>query len=367
MPPAGKPDAHYMRIALSEALQTPTLPYPNPWVGCVIVRGNVMVGRGCHRGPGTLHAEAAALAQAGARARGATLYVTLEPCRHFGRTPPCTDAILKAGVRRVVYSIRDPNPEVSGRGAAILRKAGVEISHGVLAKEGAALNEVYLKFRSAGLPFVTAKIAASLDGKIATRTGESQWITDAKARRRARELRSRHQAVLVGVNTVLADDPHLGPRLRGAENPWRVVMDSRLRTPPGSQVVRSGRCILAAGRFAGANRRRALEKAGAIVWQFPGARPTPEALLKKLASTGILSVMVEGGAEIFGAFFDRGLIDRLFWFYAPLVIGSEKSKAAVAGRGVARLAQARVFSAPLAEKIGRCWMLRVNASRWALA
>lgn len=367
MPPASKLDAHYMRLALSEALQTRTLPYPNPWVGCVIVCWNAIVGRGCHRGAGTPHAEVEALAQAGARARGATLYVTLEPCRHFGRTPPCTDAILKAGVRRVVYSIRDPNPEVSGRGAVILRRSGVEVSHGILAKEGAALNEVYLKFRSTGLPFVTAKIAASLDGKIATRAGESQWITDAQARRKARELRSRHQAVLVGVNTVLADDPHLGPRLRGVGNPWRVVMDSRLRTPPGSQVVRSGRCIIAAGQLAGLRERKALEKAGVTIWQFPGRRPALEALLKKLASTGILSVMVEGGAEVLGSFFDRDLIDRLFWFYAPLVIGSEKSKAAVAGRGVARLAQARVFATPTAEQIGHCWMLRVNASRWAKA
>ncbi|MDE3178359.1 MAG: bifunctional diaminohydroxyphosphoribosylaminopyrimidine deaminase/5-amino-6-(5-phosphoribosylamino)uracil reductase RibD, partial [Acidobacteriota bacterium] len=204
--PGNRGDEEFMGMALGLARKSVVLPYPNPWVGCVIVSEGKIAGRGFHRGPGTKHAEAEALEQAGACSKGATLYSNLEPCCHYGRTPPCTEAILKAGIRRVVYSIRDPNPLVSGRGAAILRRAGVLVESGVLAAEAAALNEVYLKFRQTGLPFVTVKAAASLDGRIATRTGESKWITGGAARRRARILRRRRQAVLVGINTVLADD-----------------------------------------------------------------------------------------------------------------------------------------------------------------
>ncbi|MGH9342321.1 MAG: bifunctional diaminohydroxyphosphoribosylaminopyrimidine deaminase/5-amino-6-(5-phosphoribosylamino)uracil reductase RibD, partial [Terriglobia bacterium] len=190
----GRQDEAYMRAALRLARESKTLPYPNPWVGCVITRGSTIVGHGFHRGPGTNHAEVEAMAEAGDRSRNATLYVSLEPCCHVGRTPPCTNAIVRAGIRRVVYAMRDPNPAVAGRGAAALKSNGIEVKQGVLKTEARALNEVYFKFRHTGLPFVTVKVATSLDGKIATRTGESHWITDAAARRRARELRSQHQA-----------------------------------------------------------------------------------------------------------------------------------------------------------------------------
>lgn len=344
-----------------------TLPYPNPWVGCVIVRDGAIVGRGWHRGPGTNHAEVEALIEAGTRARGATLYVSLEPCCHFGLTPPCTDAILQVGIRRVVYAMRDPNPAVAGRGAAILKRHAIEVKQGVMEAEARALNEVYLKFRQTALPFVTAKAATSLDGKIATRTGESRWITDAPARRRARELRAQHQAVLVGVNTVLADNPHLGPRIRGAYDPWRIILDSRLRTPPRAQVVETGRCIIATTTSAEARKRKALERAGAEVWPFSGKRVPIKLLLKRLAARGILSVKVEGGAETLGSFFDQGLVDRVFWIYSPMVIGSALSKPAVAGRGAARLADASQLRDVTLEPVGRCWIVRGNASRWALA
>lgn len=363
----GRTDEDIMSEALRMACETSTsLPYPNPWVGCVIVRDGAMVGRGRHRGPGTNHAEVEALAEAGARALGATLYVNLEPCCHFGLTPPCTDAILRAGIRRVIYSMRDPNPAVAGRGAAILKRHGLEVKHGVLEARARAVNEVYLKFRRTGLPFITAKVATSLDGKIATRTGESRWITDAPARRRAREIRSQHQAVLVGVNTVLADDPRLGPRIRSAYNPWRIILDSRLRTPPRAQVVETGRCIIATATAAPRQKRAALEQAGAEVWPFPGKRAPIRALLKKLAARGILSVMVEGGAETLGSFFDQDLVDRVFWFYSPMVIGAKTSKTAVAGRGVSRLTEAPRLRNVAIEPVGRCWVVRGNASLWAL-
>lgn len=356
----------YMREAIRVAARAP-LPYPNPWAGCVIVKKGAVIGRGFHCGAGTNHAEIEALADAGARAAGATLYVNLEPCCHYGRTPPCTDAILAAGIQRVVYAIRDPNPVVSGRGAAILRSRGVELETGVLTAEAAALNEVYLKFRRTGLPFVTAKAAASLDGRIATRAGDSKWITDGAARRRARSLRARHQAVLVGINTVLADDPDLGVRVPGAQQPWRVVLDSKLRTPPGARVVRSGRSIIATTFAAPAARRRALERAGAVVWSFGGTRVPVARLLRRLAEGGILAVMVEGGGEVLGSFFDAGAVDRVFWFIAPLVIGSAFARPSVAGRGARDLSRAHRLRDASIERVGGCWLARGNASRWALA
>ncbi len=358
-------DELYMQRALRLARQSPRLPYPNPWVGCVIVRRGSMIARGLHRGAGTAHAEVEALAGAGAR--GATLYVNLEPCCHHGRTPPCTDAILKAGVSRVVYAVRDPNPAVNSRGAAILRKHGVQVTAGVCFAEAAALNEVYLKFRATGMPFVTAKIAATLDGKIATRSGESKWVTDAEARRHARKLRAQHQAVVVGVKTILADNPHLGPRLANAGEPWRVVLDSALRTPPNARVVKTGKCIVACTGRAGERQRQTLMRAGAQVWSFPGRRVPLRLLLRRLVASEVLSVMVEGGGQTLGSFFDAGLVDRVYWYLAPIIVGSVKSRAAVAGRGAGRLSEAWRLREAAVKRVGGAWLLRGNVSRWALA
>ncbi|MGH9376041.1 MAG: bifunctional diaminohydroxyphosphoribosylaminopyrimidine deaminase/5-amino-6-(5-phosphoribosylamino)uracil reductase RibD [Terriglobia bacterium] len=360
-------DERTMQQALRLARQSASLPYPNPWVGCVIVRNGKIVGRGFHRGPGTSHAEVEALTQAGSQARGATLYVNLEPCCHHGRTPPCTGAILESGISRVVYALRDPNPEVSGQGARLLKRRGVSVDKGACAEEAAALNEVYLKFRSTGLPFVTAKVAATLDGRIATRTGNSKWITDAAARRHARMLRGSNQAVAIGVKTVLADDPRLGPRSAGAPDPWRVILDSRLRTPPRARVVTSGRCILACGGAASRRRQEALLRAGAQVWSFPGTRVPLRGLLRRLAAEGILSLLVEGGGEVLGSFLDQNLVDRFYWYLAPAIVGSAESRPAVAGRGVARLSQARRFRSASIQSCGDAWLIRGNLSRWALS
>lgn len=359
-------DEDYMQEALRLARESRVLPYPNPWVGCAIVREGKIVGRGFHRGSGTNHAEIEALAGAGRLARNSTLYVNLEPCCHDGRTPPCTDAILRSGIRRVVYAIRDPNPLVAGRGRTILKRGGVEVVEGVLKAESAALNEVYLKFRRTGLPFVSVKVATSLDGKIATRTGESRWITDAVARRRARRLRAGHQAVLVGINTVLADDPHLGPRLNNVREPWRVVLDSRLRIPLHAQVLGAGPCIVATTTGVDARKVRDLERIGAEVWAFRGKRVPLAGILKKLARRGILSVLVEGGGEVIGNFMDRNLADRMFWFFSPMVIGSKESRTAVAGRGAGRLKETRKLLDYSVEFVGRGWLVRGNVSHWAL-
>jgi diaminohydroxyphosphoribosylaminopyrimidine deaminase / 5-amino-6-(5-phosphoribosylamino)uracil reductase len=360
-------DGHYMREAL-ELARTPRVPpYPNPWVGCVVVKGGRIVGRGFHRGPGTHHAEVEALREAGESARGAALYVTLEPCCHYGNTPPCTDAILRAGIRKVIYAIRDPNPAVAGRGAKILKSHGVEVSAGLCSQEAAETNEVYLKFRATGLPFVTAKVATTLDGKIATRTGESKWITGERARTRARMLRLQHQAVLVGINTVLSDDPHLGVRLRGHEDPWRVILDSALRTPIGSKVVRSGRCIIACTSAASARKASRLKSSDVQIWQFTGGRVSLRPLLERLAKCGVISVLVEGGSEVLGSFFDDGFIDRVCWFVSPLIVGSARSRTAVAGLGVSKLAEAWRLRAPTFEAVGDSWLIQGNLSPYALA
>ncbi|MGH9430414.1 MAG: bifunctional diaminohydroxyphosphoribosylaminopyrimidine deaminase/5-amino-6-(5-phosphoribosylamino)uracil reductase RibD [Terriglobia bacterium] len=357
----------FMRQALELAARAERPPYPNPWVGCVMVRGGEVIGQGWHRGPGTNHAEIEALARAGPRARGATLYVTLEPCSHYGRTPPCTQAILDAGIREVIYAIPDPNPHVSGSGGRILQRRGVRVRSGMCQAEASALNEVYLKYCKTRLPFVTVKTAASLDGKIATRSGESKWITGEAARAEARKLRATHQAVLAGIKTVLADDPHLGPRLAGAAEPQRVVLDSHLRTPVRSQVVQSGRCVVACTEAADRVREFRLTKAGAQVWRFPGSEVPLGKLLQRLAREGIISVLVEGGSEVLGSFFDSGHVDRVFWFLSPIILGSAESKSAVAGEGAARLTSAWRLRQASIQSIEDSFLLTGNVSEWALA
>ncbi len=344
-------DLLFMREALVLARRPRVPPYPNPWVGCVIVKNSRVVGRGYHRGPGTDHAEVMALKRAGKRARGATMYVTLEPCCHFGRTPPCTDAIIAAGIREVVYAIPDPNPEVSGRGAKILRRAGIKVTSGVCAAEAEITNEVYLKYRRTGLPFVSIKAGASLDGKTTTRLGESKWITDETARREGLKLRVQHQAILAGINTILKDDPHLGPRTPGVPENWRIVLDSRLRTPVDSQVVRSGKCIIAT------TKRTGKSVLGARVWTFPGKRVPLRRLLKKLASEGIISILVEGGSEVLGAFIDARLADRIYWFISPMIIGAQAARSAVGGRGAGKLSEALRLRDAHAERAGDGWLI----------
>src|SRR5579859_702407 len=365
--PRGPSPEYFMRQALRLARHSATLPYPNPWVGCVIARNGKIVGRGTHRGAGTNHAEVEALAQAGARARGADLYVTLEPCCHYGRTPPCTDAILSAGIRKVFYALHDPNPLVAGRGAKILKICGLEVAGGLCSQEAALLNEVYLKYVATGLPFITVKVATSLDGKIATKAGESKWITDADARRLARQLRGKHQAVLVGVNTVLADDPHLGSRQRGMPDPWRIVLDSHLRIPTASQVVKSQKCIIACTQFASVKKRTRLERWGAQVWTFKGRRVPLKKLLVRLAEHEIISVLVEGGSEVLGSFFDQKLVDRVYWFLSPIILGSQQSRVAIAGKGVAALRDACRLQNANFKRVGKSWMVQGKLSRWALA
>jgi diaminohydroxyphosphoribosylaminopyrimidine deaminase/5-amino-6-(5-phosphoribosylamino)uracil reductase len=297
-------------------------------VGAIVVRGGESVGEGYHRCAGDEHAEEVALRLAGERARGADLYVTLEPCAHQGRRPPCTDMILRAGVRRVIACIQDPNPLVNGRGFARLREAGLEVLSGLLEEEARRLNAPYLKWIVKGVPFVSLKVAATLDGRLADAAGKSRWITGAAARSEVQRLRSEADAVLIGVGTALADDPSLGVREPAAPRPiLKVVLDSRLRLPAGARLLdpaAGDRVILYAARGADPDQRLALERRGAEVMEV-GRGPGGLSLHEVLADLGrrqVLHVLCEGGGKLFTSLLEHRLADRLHLFLAPRLLGS---------------------------------------------
>jgi diaminohydroxyphosphoribosylaminopyrimidine deaminase/5-amino-6-(5-phosphoribosylamino)uracil reductase len=302
-------------------------------VGALVVRDGEVVGKGWHRQAGGPHAEAEALREAGSRARGATLYVTLEPCCHFGRTPPCVDAVLAAGVARVVACHRDPNPRVSGRGFAALREAGVEVEVGALAAEAIRLNLRFLIAATLGRPEVTLKWAMSLDGKIATATGESRWISSPPARRWALTLREEHDAILVGSGTVLADDPRLDRRLRLAAGPnVRVVLDRRLRISPEALLLRIAGPVLIYTETGSSERSEALTERGGEVVVLPSVEPA--AVLADLHGRGVQSLLVEGGGEVLASFVASGSYDRVMVDCAPLLIGGKGAPGPLGGEGI---------------------------------
>ncbi len=323
-------DLHHMRHALRLAERSLGETAPNPAVGCVIVKDGIIVGRGRTAKGGRPHAETAALAEAGEAARGATVYVTLEPCAHFGKTPPCADALVAAGVRRVVVAVGDPDPRVNGGGIARLRAAGIEVVIGVCEPEAAEINAgFFLKVRQ-GRPLVTLKIAQSADGKTITAPGQSPWITGEQARRFGHLLRARHDAILVGIGTVLADDPMLDCRLPGLEDrsPVRIVLDSRLRLPPQAKLVQTAQRIptlvyTGAPAEAPAAMRAELVRVEADA----EGRPALAAVLADLAGRGITRLLVEGGATVHAAFLKAGLVDRMEVFTAPAVLGPGASGA----------------------------------------
>ncbi|MEK0314185.1 bifunctional diaminohydroxyphosphoribosylaminopyrimidine deaminase/5-amino-6-(5-phosphoribosylamino)uracil reductase RibD [Cohnella sp. 56] len=317
-------DAFYMRLALQTAAGAAGQTGINPMVGCVVVKDGRIVGIGAHLKRGEAHAEVHALNMAGAEAVGATAYVTLEPCSHFGRTPPCCDRLIAEGVKRVVVATEDPNPLVAGSGIAKLRQSGIDVEVGLLGDEARALNEAFNHFIVTGMPFVTIKTALTLDGRIATRTGHSRWITGPASREAVHTLRHRHQAIMVGAGTVLADDPELTTRLAvPGLNPLRVVVDSRLRLPPGARVLNDAAPTLVlttdeADETAAAR----LRQAGAdIVRCGPGPRVNLAAGLRALGERGIGSVLAEGGGVLNGSLLAAGLASKLMLFYAPKIVG----------------------------------------------
>lgn len=333
-------DERFMRLALRLATRAYGRTRPNPLVGAVVVRSGRIVGRGFHRKAGQPHAEVLALRQAGRSAKGATLYVSLEPCAHTGRTPPCSEAIKTAGVRRVVAAMIDPNPKTSGRGLRWLKAHGIRTEVGVLEDQARALNEIFITWMMKKRPFVTVKAAQSLDGKIATRTGESRWISGPEARIWAKRLRSRVDAVLVGAGTVLKDDPLL---TAGSTSPLRIVLDSSLKTPPSARLfTRPGPVLIACTSAGSRERERKLREAGAEVHRFPPqkGRVPLSALLRYLARREISHLLIEGGGETISSALAARAVDRIYCVVAPLVIGGTEAPTAVEGKGIASLARA---------------------------
>lgn len=332
---------------------------PNPAVGALVVKDGRVVGRGYHQHFGGPHAEAVALAEAGARARGSTVYVTLEPCGHHGKTPPCTEALLAAGVRRVCYGMSDPDPQVAGEGVAQLRRGGVEVLTGPLADEVKRFYEAYAKHRRTGKPFVTLKMALSLDGKIATREGDSHWISSEAARAHTHRLRAEADAVMVGVGTILSDDPALTTRLpegRGRDAA-AVIVDSRARTPPGASVFRrqAGSAVyIGVTEAAEAQRLHSLEAQGAriVCCQAQNGRVDLGELLARLGELGMLHVMCEGGGALAASLLEAGLVDKVLFVVAPKLIGGRDAPTPVEGVGPAAISEALDLRDLRVERVG---------------
>lgn len=326
-------DIRYMSEALRLAQRGRYTSQPNPRVGCVIVKDGVIVGEGFHARAGGPHAEVVALKQAGLRAYGAVAYVTLEPCAHHGRTPPCANELVIAGIKRVVAATEDANPLVAGRGMKILADAGIETCVGVLADEARALNAGFLRRISGGLPWVRVKMAASLDGRTAMASGESRWITGPDARRDVQKWRAMSSAIISGIGTVLQDDPALSVRPADWTEwyygevvaPWRVILDTDFRTPPNAKLFAEPGRIIIAGARAQMERQTALSDAGAEIWMLPlkKGRIDLQALLQKLAEAGANEVLVEAGATVAGAFAQAALVDEFIFYLAPVLMGSE--------------------------------------------
>jgi diaminohydroxyphosphoribosylaminopyrimidine deaminase/5-amino-6-(5-phosphoribosylamino)uracil reductase len=321
-------------------------PSPNPHVGALVVAAGTIVGEGHHERAGEDHAEVAALRVAREKAAGATLYVTLEPCNHIGRTPPCTDAIIAAKIARVVVGCRDPNPHVEGGGIDKLRKAGVEVVHGVLDAQAKRLVAPWSKYVTAGIPYVSIKLALSLDGRIATRTGASKWVTGPEARARVHVLRAQHDAIAVGIGTALADDPRLTVRDAPGKSPLRVVFDTKLRLPVSSRLVASASEVplwVVSSADAPASHEAALVERGAEVIRAPSSaegRIDAIAALKLLASRGVVTLLVEGGAELAGSMLAGRIADELHAFIAPILLGPRGRPGAVDWAGPATPAEA---------------------------
>ena len=354
-----------MQRAINLARQALGTTSPNPAVGAVVTRDGEPVGEGFTLPPGQRHAEIGALQQAGERSRGATLYTTLEPCCTFGRTPPCTQAIVSAGIRQVHLAATDPNPLVSGRGRAELEAAGLELAVGEESDAAQELYEAFAKHITTGLPFVTAKFAMSLDGKIATHTGDSKWVTGPEARGVVQQMRRESDAVMVGVNTVLTDDPQLTARDPEGKplqrQPLRVVLDSHCRTPIEARLLREpGTTIIATSQDAPALLVARLEAAGAEVYLGPtdrDGRVDLPSLLAKLGHQGVVSLVAEGGGVVLGSLFDAGLVDKVFAFVAPSIIGGGDAASPVAGHGASLMSETWHMERTYVRQVGPDWLI----------
>lgn len=337
-------EEQFMKRAIELAKQGAGWTAPNPLVGAVVVKNGRVIGEGYHRKYGELHAERNALAACTEDPAGATLYVTLEPCCHYGKTPPCTEIIIEKKIAKVVIGSRDPNPKVAGKGARILREHGIEVVEDYMREACDALNPVFFHYITTKTPYVVLKFAMTLDGKIATRTGASKWITGEAARNHVHQLRGRYAGILAGIGTVLADDPMLNCRIDGAHQPLRIILDSHLRIPMGSRLVRSAKeypllivCNESArDREEGASRIQKLEEAGAKVWTLPekNGHPDLNALMQRLGEEKIDSVLIEGGGTVNEAALKAHIVHHVYAYIAPKIFGGEDAKTPVEGSGI---------------------------------
>ncbi|MBM7623316.1 bifunctional diaminohydroxyphosphoribosylaminopyrimidine deaminase/5-amino-6-(5-phosphoribosylamino)uracil reductase RibD [Sporohalobacter salinus] len=337
-------DYDYMKLALKLAAKGRGRTSPNPMVGAVIVKDGEIVGKGYHHAAGKAHAEINALQDAGKKAAGATVYVTLEPCFHYGKTSPCTEALIKAEVDKVIVAMKDPNPKVSGRGLKELAGAGIEVESGLLKEEAKKLNEAFIKYITTGHPFVILKNAMTLDGKIATKTGDSKWISCKESRQYVHQLRDEVDGILVGIGTVLADNPRLTTRLPNCkgEDPIRIVLDNKLKIPLDSNLVTQkseAETVVVTDRTADKGKVAKLEKAGVRVLVLPVEKDKIDlkALLTKLGEMGIMSLLVEGGSQINTSFLFEELVNKVIYFIAPKIVGGNKAVPVVGGQGVSKV------------------------------
>lgn len=335
---------YFMNLAIKLALKARGKTSPNPLVGAIVVKNGRIIGKGFHQKAGLAHAEIVALDEAGINSKGATLYVTLEPCVHFGRTPPCIDRIIESGVREVVVGMSDPNPKNNGKGINALRQRGIRIKAGFFEERLSKINETFIKYITKRTPFVTVKVAQSLDGKIATRSGDSKWITSDKSRALAHRLRAEYDAVLVGVNTVLRDNPKLDAWF-SRRQPVKIVVDSQLSIPETSSIFQgSSKVIIVTlpvkpGQET-ENRKILSEKAMILEVKEKAGQVNLKDMMKKLARFEITSILVEGGGMLIGSLFDERLVDKILFFMSPKIIGGKEAVGSVMGKGVARIDQA---------------------------
>ena len=360
-------DQYYMNLALDLARKSEGQTNPNPLVGAVIVKSGKVVAKGYHEKAGLPHAEAIALNKAGTKARGADLYVNLEPCCHHGRTPPCTEAIISAGIKRVILGIRDPNRLVNGRGIRFLRKQGVEVVIGVLRRDCHKINEHFIKYITTGRPWVILKSAASLDGKIATRTGDSKWITGSKARAYAHRLRSRVDAILVGAETVRMDDPQLTvrPKKKGMRNPVRIIVSGKGSISTSAKIFNNAhkeRVIYVANASLPLIRKKKLQKIGVevLLVKYRKKKVDLPLLMDALGKMKITSIMIEGGSEISGNALKEKLVDKLIYFLAPKIIGGKNAPGPVGGQGISRIEDFIEVKEISIEKLGNDFVIEGN-------
>lgn len=356
------PREKYIRIALNLALKAKGKTSPNPLVGALVVKNSRIIGKGFHQKAGSSHAEVIALDEAGKDAKGATLYVTLEPCVHFGRTPPCVDRIIRSGIREVIIGMIDPNPVNNGKGIDILKRQNIKVEAGFLEEDLKKMNEAFIKYITKKMPLVTVKVAQSLDGKIATRSGDSKWITSDKSRGYAHRLRGNYDAIMVGVNTVLRDNPKLDAWY-SRKNPVKIVVDSQLSTPQSANIFSKNSQVVIVTLLTQPgqeteNRKILAQKAKILDVMEKSGEVNLKDMLRKLARMEITSVIVEGGGNLIGSLFDDGLVDKVMFFINPnKIIGGRDAISSVMGKGITRIEQAIKLKEVKLKKIGEDFLI----------